>query len=339
MKWVSQNCNFKIDLNLPSYRSFQIYWISSAFEIFFRTHHNFRKQQLWCSFLWSGNTFVSCETLSQLGDICFCGYFSWLDNLYLLRVNFDPMGASAAPACSPRQWCPIEREATLIYLIIFKWHNLKLDDDLCYCDHCNCQTNGGLVIKTRAKRALFQHTFHDFYLSQNSNNFHAKNEQNKTNSPKKITYDFFSFDFGGIRVQLQQKLKYFSRIFENWFFMFYWCKKSGDFLQMMTSLQKQFLELHLTFLHSCRVCQRHVLLLLLKRGHRASERSWQKRRCFSQYAHTWQFACFSAFFLCIINQPPSFLCLSKSWKFHFVKKRKVRITRAKRAFLPQISNM
>ena len=148
LKWVSQNCNFKIDLNLPSYRSFQIYWISSAFEIFFRTHHNFRKQQLWCSFLWSGNTFVSCETLSQLGDICFCGYFSWLDNLYLLRVNFDPMGASAAPACSPRQWCPIEREAhTLIYLIIFKWHNLKLDDDLCYCDHCNCQTNRGRIIK------------------------------------------------------------------------------------------------------------------------------------------------------------------------------------------------
>ena len=41
---------------------------------------------------------------------------------------------------------------------------------------------------------------------------------------------------------------------------------------MMTSLQKQFLELHLTFLHSCRVCQRHVLLLLLKkRPQRARE--------------------------------------------------------------------
>ena len=34
-----------------------------------------------------------------------------------------------------------------------------------------------------------------------------------------------------------------------------------------------------------------------ERGHR----SWQKRRCFSQYAHSWQFACFSVYFLCIVN--------------------------------------
>ena len=97
---------------------------------------------------------------------------------------------------------------------------------------------------------------------------------------------FHFFDFGGIRVQLQQKLKYFSRIFENWFFMFYWCKKSGDFLQMMTSLQKQFLELHLTFLHSCRVCQRHVLLLLLKkRPQREREKLAKEEMLFTICTH------------------------------------------------------